>query len=57
VQQDERFLAALQNGLPDCSGIAIGLDRLLMIISQKNHILIAGAIFLLSSFSPILTGK
>ncbi|SMG66334.1 lysyl-tRNA synthetase-related protein [methanotrophic bacterial endosymbiont of Bathymodiolus sp.] len=38
VQQDERFLAALQNGLPDCSGIAIGLDRLLMIISQKNHI-------------------
>lgn len=38
VSKDQRFLAALQSGLPDCSGIAIGIDRLLMIISQKNHI-------------------
>ena len=38
IDMDERFLAALQNGLPACSGIAIGLDRLLMIISQKNSI-------------------
>jgi len=38
VAKDERLLAALQSGLPDCSGIAIGLDRLLMIISQKNSI-------------------
>lgn len=28
---DERFLAALTAGLPDCCGIAIGLDRLLML--------------------------
>ncbi|MGH8556836.1 MAG: EF-P lysine aminoacylase EpmA [Methylococcales bacterium] len=27
---DERFLAALKYGLPDCSGAALGLDRLLM---------------------------
>lgn len=38
LEKDKRFLAALQSGLPDCSGIAIGIDRLLMIISQKNCI-------------------
>lgn len=28
---DEAFLAALDHGLPDCSGVALGLDRLLML--------------------------
>jgi lysyl-tRNA synthetase class 2 len=36
--KDPRLLAALAAGLPDCSGIAIGLDRLLMAITHTNHI-------------------
>jgi lysyl-tRNA synthetase class 2 len=28
---DQRLIAALQAGLPDCAGVAIGLDRLLML--------------------------
>ena len=28
---DENFIAALRSGLPDCSGVAVGLDRLLMV--------------------------
>jgi lysyl-tRNA synthetase class 2 len=35
---DEDFLAALEAGLPDCSGIAMGLDRLLMLITGAKHI-------------------
>lgn len=35
---DEHFLAAMQAGLPACSGVAVGLDRLLMLIANKQHI-------------------
>ena len=35
---DERFLAALAAGMPACSGVALGLDRLLMLITDKQHI-------------------
>lgn len=38
VVKDDRLIAALQNGLPDCSGIAIGLDRLLMLLSKTASI-------------------
>ena len=30
VNIDQRFLAGLKQGLPNCSGVALGLDRLLM---------------------------
>ncbi|MDZ7737013.1 MAG: EF-P lysine aminoacylase EpmA [Gammaproteobacteria bacterium] len=35
---DEHLLAALAAGLPDCCGIALGLDRLLMILAGVSHI-------------------
>lgn len=38
VAKDQLFLHALQAGLPDCSGIAIGLDRLLMLASGCESI-------------------
>ncbi|MCK9608564.1 MAG: EF-P lysine aminoacylase EpmA [Methylomonas sp.] len=38
VAKDQLFLAALKAGLPACSGVAIGLDRLLMIASGCDAI-------------------
>ena len=35
---DEHFLHALEHGLPDCSGVALGVDRLLMLRCDVDHI-------------------
>lgn len=37
VPMDNHLLEALATGLPDCAGIALGLDRLLMVLGQYEH--------------------
>ncbi|HET8940975.1 MAG TPA: EF-P lysine aminoacylase EpmA [Rudaea sp.] len=38
LPMDENLLAALQRGLPDCAGVALGIERLLMAISGTDSI-------------------
>jgi lysyl-tRNA synthetase class 2 len=35
---DEDFIIALQHGLPDCAGIALGVDRLVMLLTGASRI-------------------
>lgn len=35
---DERLIAALESGLPSCSGVAVGVDRLLMLLVEAKNI-------------------
>jgi len=35
---DELFLAALAHGLPDCSGVALGVDRLIMLAAGHERL-------------------
>ncbi|MDO6763535.1 elongation factor P--(R)-beta-lysine ligase [Agarivorans sp. 1_MG-2023] len=38
AQIDKRFLAALAAGLPECAGVALGIDRLLMLALETDNI-------------------
>lgn len=38
ISLDENFLAALNHGLPNCAGIALGLDRLFMLALQATRV-------------------
>ena len=35
---DERLMAAIESGLPSCSGVAVGVDRLLMLLVDAQQI-------------------
>ncbi len=38
VEPDTRYLAALEAGLPDCSGVAIGFDRIVLLASGARRL-------------------
>lgn len=35
---DEHFLRALERGIPECSGVAVGFDRLMLLREKKEHL-------------------
>nr|VFJ73921.1 MAG: lysyl-tRNA synthetase, class 2 [Candidatus Kentron sp. FM]VFJ75706.1 MAG: lysyl-tRNA synthetase, class 2 [Candidatus Kentron sp. FM]VFK21113.1 MAG: lysyl-tRNA synthetase, class 2 [Candidatus Kentron sp. FM] len=38
VPIDERLLRALAHGLPDCTGVAVGIDRLVMLVAEAANL-------------------
>lgn len=35
---DRRFLESLRSGIPDCCGVAVGFDRLMMLMNEESEI-------------------
>ena len=35
---DQHLIDALTHGLPNCAGVALGIDRLIMLAINKQHI-------------------
>ena len=38
IKLDDHFLAAIEAGLPECAGVAVGVDRLVMLATQASTI-------------------
>ena len=38
IEPDEAFLAAIHHGLPDCAGVAVGVDRLMMLALGQSSL-------------------
>ncbi|MFT4610303.1 MAG: lysyl-tRNA synthetase class 2, partial [Cellvibrionaceae bacterium] len=38
VPFDKHLVAALESGMPACAGVALGVDRLLMVLGEKSSI-------------------
>lgn len=38
IDTDEQLIAALESGLPSCSGVAVGVDRLMMLLVEAKNI-------------------
>ena len=38
VPKDDRLISALAHGFPDCAGVALGVNRLVMLATKQNDL-------------------